>query len=451
LSNTTYYTTAAYDQFVLPIKFTSSDYHSSTNSTNHYSRAVSTRIYSGLSQVHSIDAFASNSSELSVSLLSSHGAHFCVITSWLASLAFHIGWSGNYCIWLLNPVYFLPCAHYLFDPHLGFFGLLLALGIIIVCISGCYSWFLVAGISRSVELFYVSLAMQLTSLITIWSSRITFATITPISRTLSFNIAHKYSSTQQQSHTPHQHVAIIDIIDDLYATVISYPVFLRFKLFNSSVALRLLASASIFWCSHLISVSIPASQANSHNLSYLCTSILPALFSFTWCSMSEVLSFGCGLTPGTLCIPTSDVAHHHLALGVLLILFSGLSSLVRSTIHYRFLGYSQRSSFTYGSADNSIESYHSKLSIGLAGAGTITSLVAQHTYSLCPYPLLALDPVTSLSRWTNHQYIAGLLLVGSLVHTSLAIIRDFVSQSCSYHRLATTSSHKSTSSESSLQ
>jgi hypothetical protein len=108
--------------------------------------------------------------------------------------------SGNYCIWLLNPVYFLPCAHHLFDPHLGFSGSSSALGIATACTSGCYSWFLVAGVTRSVELFYVSLAMQLASLITIWSSRITFAPITPISRALSFNIAHKYSSTQQQSH-----------------------------------------------------------------------------------------------------------------------------------------------------------------------------------------------------------------------------------------------------------
>ena len=133
--------------------------YSSTNSTSNYSRAVSTRIYSGLSQVHSIDVFVFNVLELSVSLLSSHGVHFCVITLWLASLAFHIGWSGNYCIWLLNPVYFLPCAYHLFDPHLGFFGLLSALGIATACTSGCYSWFLVAGVTRSVELFYISLVI----------------------------------------------------------------------------------------------------------------------------------------------------------------------------------------------------------------------------------------------------------------------------------------------------
>ena len=139
------------------IKFILFNYYLFSNSTNNYSRAVSTRVYAGLSQVHSIDVFIFNFLELSINLLSLHGVHFCVILSWLSSLAFHIGWSGNYPIWLLNPVYFLPCAHHLFDPHLGFFGLLLALGIIIVCISGCYLWFLVAGIFRSVELFYISL------------------------------------------------------------------------------------------------------------------------------------------------------------------------------------------------------------------------------------------------------------------------------------------------------
>ena len=107
-------------------------------------------------------------------------------------------------------------------------------------------------------------------------------------------------------------------------------------------------------------------------------------------------------------------------------MFTSFLLLVRFIIYYRLLDYLQRLSFIYGLVDNSIESYYFKLNLGLSALGCITSLVAQHTYSLCSYSLLALDLVTQLSLWTNHQYIAGILLLGSLVHTSLIIIRDFV-------------------------
>jgi photosystem I P700 chlorophyll a apoprotein A2 len=177
-------------------------------------------------------------------------------------------------------------------------------------------------------------------------------------------------------------------------------------------------------CAHLITVSIPASKSTDHNLAYLVSTMYPALFSFTFFRMSELLSFGCGLTPGTLCLPISDVSHHHLALGFLIIFLTTISSQLKNCVSYRLLGYAQRSTFTYGAIDSGIESYHGKLSLSLSVLGSLTSLLAQHTYSLCPYPLLSLDPTSSLALYTNHQYIAALLLTGSLVHAGLAFIDD---------------------------
>jgi hypothetical protein len=193
------------------------------------------------------------------------------------------------------------------------------------------------------------------------------------------------------------------VLDEVYSSIISAPFILRLKMFHSSFILNLLAVSSIFWSAHLITVSIPASQSTDHNLAYLVTYISPALFSFTFLRLNHLFSFGGGLTPGTLCLPTSDVSHHHISIGFLIIFLSTLTSQLNNCISYRLLGYAHRSTFTYGSIDSSIESYNGKLSLSLSVLGCATSLLAQHTYSLCPYPLLSLDPTSSLALYSNHQ------------------------------------------------
>ncbi|KAL9661023.1 hypothetical protein QQ045_025842 [Rhodiola kirilowii] len=76
----------------------------------------------------------------------------------------------------------------------------------------------------------------------------------------------------------------------------------------------------------------------------------------------------------------------------------------------------------YDTINNSI---HFQLGLALASLGVITSLVAQHMYSLPPYAFLAQDFTTQAALYTHHQYIAGFIMTGAFAHGAIFFIRDY--------------------------
>ena len=385
-----------------------------------YFSFISTVVYFGLSSVHSIDIFSYNFIELVIVVFLSHFVHLAVILSWLSCIVFHIGWSGNFIIWFFNPILFLSIAHYLFDLHIGFFGVTSSFGLIIIAYSGCYYWFLVSGIITSIELFYVSLVLQLLALFVLLFTRFGTITIGLFAYSLIYNT---YSKLLSGSIT----IFIYSLVlNDIYVLILSVLFITRLKLFHSSFIFNFVVFCSIFWCAHLIIISTFIFKFIDHNFIYLILIIYFVLFSFIFFYMNEFLSFGCGLISGTLCLFIFDVLHHHLALGFLIIFLTTILNQFKNCVLYRLLNYVQRFTFTYSVIDSGIESYYSKLSLVLSVFGSLTSLLAQHIYSLCSYSLLFLDFISILALYTNHQYISALLLTGSLVHAGLIFLRDFV-------------------------
>ncbi|KAH0753301.1 hypothetical protein KY285_006449 [Solanum tuberosum] len=59
------------------------------------------------------------------------------------------------------------------------------------------------------------------------------------------------------------------------------------------------------------------------------------------------------------------------------------------------------------------------------GGGVITSLVAQHMYSLPAYAFIAQDFTTQAALYTHHQYIAGFIMTGAFAHGAIFFIRDY--------------------------
>ncbi|KAJ8419226.1 hypothetical protein Cgig2_032380 (chloroplast) [Carnegiea gigantea] len=57
--------------------------------------------------------------------------------------------------------------------------------------------------------------------------------------------------------------------------------------------------------------------------------------------------------------------------------------------------------------------------------GVITSLVAQHMYSLPAYAFIAQDFTTQAALYTHHQYIAGFIMTGAFAHGAIFFIRDY--------------------------
>ena len=95
-----------------------------------------------------------------------------------------------------------------------------------------------------------------------------------------------------------------------------------------------------------------------------------------------------------------------------------------------------------GLFDTLNNSLHFQLGLALASLGVITSLVAQHTYSLPAYAFLAQDFTTQAALYTHHQYIAGFLMVGAFAHGAIFFIRDYSPEQNKDNVLARMLEHK---------
>ncbi|KAH0672023.1 hypothetical protein KY285_025353 [Solanum tuberosum] len=76
----------------------------------------------------------------------------------------------------------------------------------------------------------------------------------------------------------------------------------------------------------------------------------------------------------------------------------------------------------YDTINNSL---HFQLGLALASLGVITSLVAQHMYSLHAYAFIAQDFAIQAALYTHHQYIAGFIMTGAFAHGAIFFIRDY--------------------------
>merc|ERR1712178_426445 len=76
----------------------------------------------------------------------------------------------------------------------------------------------------------------------------------------------------------------------------------------------------------------------------------------------------------------------------------------------------------YDTINNSL---HFQLGLALASLGVITSMVAQHMYSLPSYAFIAEDYTTQAALYTHHQHIAGFLMAGAFAHGAIFFVRDY--------------------------
>mmetsp|Transcript_92956 Transcript_92956/g.262066 ORF Transcript_92956/g.262066 Transcript_92956/m.262066 type:complete len:519 (-) Transcript_92956:8-1564(-) len=164
----------------------------------------------------------------------------------------------------------------------------------------------------------------------------------------------------------------------------------------------------------LIAVSSLGWGAHLSLLGYSPTGNHPALSAFG------------GLELTSCSIRSSDIAHHHVAIGVIALVSSSLyTSVLRGLAHKL-----RTISSVHGRDDASIQalmsrSLHLQLCAGLALIASLTSIVAQVIYSLPAYPWLVYDTLSSIALYAHHSWIGSLLMVGSFVHGSIFVLRDF--------------------------
>tara|TARA_B100000214_G_scaffold374615_1_gene357950 strand:- start:1311 stop:2957 length:1647 start_codon:yes stop_codon:yes gene_type:complete len=225
----------------------------------------------------------------------------------------------------------------------------------------------------------------------------------------------------------------------------------------------LLGLGSLGWAGHLIHISIPTNMLmdaidagtpmmiNGRLIETLtdippphalCNpavagQIIPGLssgvsnfFSLNWMAFGDFLTFKGGLNPVTGSLWMTDIAHHHLAIAVLFIIAGHMYRTqfgIGQTLKEILDG---QDGFPSGVTHKGLyeflaESRHAQLSLNLAMLGSISCVVAQHMYSMPPYPYLGIEYPTVVGLFTHHMWIGAFLIVGAGAHASIAMIRDY--------------------------
>jgi len=417
-----------------------------------------TRIFHVMGHIHDQESSHAimNSLDLTVQIFLIHWGHLAVLFSWLAGVFFHLAWQGNYDTWVTNPRGILPIANDILDPHIskaslegssgvaisysGLYNVSMSVGFISghQCYSATIILLLVATSCLIVGKFHLEywdlliLSVSCQSMVIDWEF---LCSANGITHEHSFEYHHATSHRDSVSFRLNQYIfrSLLDT-QDMSGLRLNYHIGV------------LVGHTSLLWCGHLIHVAIPISRGITTSIWSIFNAQphpegLAALFSMDWTVFSSrtpnlnefgssinsgesILTLDLGLNGLTDSLWLTDISHHQLAIGVILIWAAHLYNSVSK-------GFGQARSDTllaHGHEEQLVftvnKSLNLQLALALSGLGVITSLVAQHMYSLNPMVYLTSDYVTYVSLYVHHQYIASFIMVGSFAHAGIFLARD---------------------------
>lgn len=401
-----------------------------------------TRLLESIGSLHDVESLSLFLSRQHVSkfIFATHWGHLAIIFLWLSGSLFHIGWSGNFSAWVLNPLSIIPVAHAIWDPH---FFLSVSFSLYSTpSYAGIYNWLIGVGFTSTHQIYFTSLScdfLALSSLL-LGRSHLTFSSL----------LTH-FSSRSS-------HSASLPFSSHTMPTLSSTHLDSTETRLNFHVG-SLTGTSSTFWSGHLVHAAILVSRGASPLLLLPApsTRLLNTLSSGFWHSLSSPLdslshTFGTYIGSGTSLLTflgtlntsstslfTSDMAHHHLALGILLLWASHFHSSLRRSFSSLFTTSSSSylsplSVSTYelsttsgilSTLSNLVLSLHLQLSLALSSLSALTFLTSYQMWYLPGYPYLTFDIITSTALFVHHNWIASLLLIGSFAHFSIFFIRDY--------------------------
>ncbi len=396
------------------------------------------RIWYGIATAHDFELHDGMTEEnLYQKIFASHFGHIAIIFLWTSGTLFHVAWQGNFEQWIKDPLNTSPIAHAIWDPHFGkgaidAFTQAGASNPVNIAYSGVYHWFYTIGMTTNQELYQGSIFLL------ILASIFLFAGWLHLQPKFRPSLAWFKNAESRLNH----HLA------------------------------GLFGVSSLAWTGHLVHVAIPESRGQHVGWdNFLSTPPHPAglgpFFSLNWGVYAQnpdtanhvfgtsegagtaILTFLGGFHPQTESLWLTDIAHHHLAIAVIFIIAGhmyktnfGIGHEIKTILETHKPPSGKLGEGHKGMYDTLNNSLHFQLALALASLGTITSLVAQHMYSLPSYVFIAKDYTTQAALYTHHQYIAGFLIVGAFAHGAIFLVRDYDPEANKNNVLARVLEHK---------
>ena len=396
------------------------------------------RLWYGIATAHDFELHDGMTEEnLYQKIFASHFGHLAIIFLWTSGTLFHVAWQGNFEQWIKDPLNVRPIAHAIWDPHFGqgaidAFSQAGSSSPVNIAYSGVYHWFYTIGMTTNQDLYQGAIFLL------ILSSIFLFAGWLHLQPKFRPSLAWFKNAESRLNH----HLA------------------------------GLFGVSSLAWTGHLVHVAIPEARGQHVGWdNFLSTPPHPAglgpFFSLNWGVYAQnpdtanhvfgtsegagtaILTFLGGFHPQTEALWLTDIAHHHLAIAVIFIIAGhmyrtnfGIGHSMKEILETHKPpagGLGEGHKGMYDTLNNSL---HFQLALALASLGTITSLVAQHMYSLPSYAFIAKDYTTQASLYTHHQYIAGFIMVGAFAHGAIFLVRDYDPEANKNNVLARVLDHK---------
>ncbi|CAN0929589.1 Photosystem I P700 chlorophyll a apoprotein A2 [Linum grandiflorum] len=397
----------------------------------HFSRTIAkgpdttTWIWNLHADAHDFDSHTSDLEEISRKVFSAHFGQLSIIFLWLSGMYFHGARFSNYEAWLSDPTHIRPSAQVVWpivgqeilngDVGGGFRGIQIT--------SGFFQIWRASGITSELQLYCTAIGALVFAALMLFAGWFHYHKAAP-----------KLAWFQDVESMLNHHLA------------------------------GLLGLGSLSWAGHQVHVSLPINQflnagvdpkeiplphefiLNRDLLAQLYPSFAEGatpFFTLNWSKYSEFLTFRGGLDPVTGGLWLTDIAHHHLAIAILFLIAGhmyrtnwGIGHGIKDILESHkgpFTGQGHKGLYEGGRLgrghrglyDTINNSLHFQLGLALASLGVITSLVAQHMYSLPAYAFIAQDFTTQAALYTHHQYIAGFIMTGAFAHGAIFFIRDY--------------------------
>ncbi len=396
------------------------------------------RIWYGIATAHDFESHDGMTEEnLYQKIFASHFGHIAIIFLWTSGNLFHVAWQGNFEQWIKDPLNTRPIAHAIWDPQFGkgavdAFTQAGASSPVDICYSGVYHWWYTIGMRANSDLYQGSIFLL------ILASLMLFAGWLHLQPKYRPSLAWFKNAESRMNH----HLA------------------------------GLFGVSSLAWTGHLVHVAIPEARGQHVGWdNFLSVAPHPAglapFFTGNWSVYAQnpdtaghlfgtstgagtaILTFLGGFHPQTEALWLTDIAHHHLAIAVLFIVAGhmyrtnfGIGHSMKEIMDAHRPPSGKLGDGHKGMYDTYNNSLHFQLGWHLACLGVVTSLVAQHMYSMPSYAFIAKDFTTQAALFTHHEYIAGFLMVGAFAHGAIFLVRDYDPEANKNNVLARCLEHK---------